>query len=378
VSDTSGDDSKTEQPTPRRLQKAREEGTVVRAHGLSSAAILIVGALVLMLGGGGVINLLEDSLRNGLRLDPGAMREPTQLLGAVAQILRPGIQIIAPFLLLMAAVGFLADTAVGGWVFSVRPLEPNFARLNPMKGLGQVLSRHGVVEVLKALAKFVVVGAVAIWLVESHLKSFVGLAAEAWPQAIRHVADLATLIFLVLSGSLACVVALEVPYQLWSHRDRLKMTRQEVKDEMHEQEGSPHTKRRIKNMRRKLARGRMMSQVPKANAVVVNPQHYAAALRYDENRMRAPRLVAKGTGLTALRIREIAGEHSIPVIEAPPLARSICHFVDLEDEIPVGLYQAVAEVLAYVYRLRLARDAGKPLPALPQDGRFDPPREFDA
>ena len=131
-------------------------------------------------------------------------------------------------------------------------------------------------------------------------------------------------------------------------------------------------------MRRKLARGRMMSQVPKADAVVVNPQHYAAALRYDEGRMRAPRLLAKGTGLTALRIREIAGEHNIPIIEAPPLARAICAFVDLEDEIPVGLYQAVAEVLAYVYRLRVARDTGKPLPALPQDGRFNPPNEFDA
>jgi flagellar biosynthetic protein FlhB len=156
------------------------------------------------------------------------------------------------------------------------------------------------------------------------------------------------------------------------------MSRQDIKDEQKEMEGSPQTRRRIRGLRVKLARARMMSEVPKADVVVVNPEHFAAALSYHEDRMRAPRLVAKGTGLIALRIRAVAVEQGVAVVEAPPLARSINRFVELGDEIPIGLYRAVAEVLAYVYRLRAARDGGEPAPAFPQDGRFDPPAEYDA
>jgi len=156
------------------------------------------------------------------------------------------------------------------------------------------------------------------------------------------------------------------------------MTRQDVKDEMRELDGSPQTKRRIRALRRRLARMRMVMEIPKADVIVTNPEHYAAALSYREGRMRAPRLVAKGTGLVALRIREIAAEHGVPLIEAPPLARAICRFVDLDDEIPPGLYPAVAEVLAYVYRLRLARQGRRAPPPMPQDGRFEPPPEFAA
>jgi flagellar biosynthetic protein FlhB len=185
-------------------------------------------------------------------------------------------------------------------------------------------------------------------------------------------------VFVILAGSLAVVTLFEVPYQVWQHRDRLKMTRQDLKDELRDQEGSPQTRRRIRALRAKLARGRMMSEVPKATVVIVNPEHFAAALSYRDDRMRAPRLVAKGTGLTALRIRAVAGEHGVPVLEAPPLARSINRYVDLGDEIPTGLYAAVAEVLAYVYRLRAARDDGASPPPLPTDGRFTPPEEFDA
>jgi flagellar biosynthesis protein FlhB len=182
-------------------------------------------------------------------------------------------------------------------------------------------------------------------------------------------------LFLVLAAALASIAALEVPYQVWEYRDRLKMTRQEVKDELRELDGSPQTKRRIKLLRRRLARMRMAAEVPKADVIVTNPEHYAAALQYREG-MRAPRLVAKGTGLVAQRIREIATEHRVPVIEAPPLARAICRFVELEDEIPAGLYPPVAEVLAYVYRLRAAGASGRPLPPVPPDRRFEPPAEF--
>jgi flagellar biosynthetic protein FlhB len=378
VSDTFGAENRTEQATPRRLQKAREDGSVVRAHAVAGAAVLMAGAAILSLAGGKLIDLLESSLRFGLALEPENMREPSRLVAVAAQVAVPGLMILAPFMLLLAAIGFVADLLVGGWIVSTKPITPDFTRIDPLKGFGRLFSQAALAEIVKALVKFAVVGVIAAWLMKSWLADFLHIAAESWPYAPRHVALLSSEVFLILAVALAVVTLFEVPYQLWHHRDQLKMSRQEMKDEQRDQEGSPQTKRRIRGLRVKLARARMMSEVPKADVVVVNPEHFAAALSYREDRMRAPRLVAKGAGLIALRIRAVAEEHGIAVVEAPPLARSINRFVELGDEIPVGLYRAVAEILAYVYRLRTARGGGEPTPPLPQDGRFEPPTEFDA
>ena len=378
MSDTYGAENRTEQATPRRLQKAREEGSIVRAHAVAGAAVLLAGAAIIAVAGAKLIDLLESSLRFGLTLDPEYMREPTRMLAAASQVAWPGLMILAPFMLLLAGVGFVADLVVGGWIVSTKPITPDFTRIDPFKGFGRLFSHAALAEIVKALVKFAVVGVVAAWLMKSWLADFLHIAAESWPYAPRHVASLSIEVFLILAAALAVVTVFEIPYQLWQHRDQLKMSRQEMKDEQREQEGSPQTKRRIRGLRLKLARARMMTEVPKADVVVVNPEHFAAALSYREDRMRAPRLVAKGTGLIALRIRAVAEEHGIAIVEAPPLARSINRFVELGDEIPVGLYRAVAEVLAYVYRLKAARDGGAAAPPLPQDGRFAPPEEFDA
>ena len=378
MSDTHDSGSRTEQATPRRLQRAREEGSVVRAHAVAGAAVLVAGAVMLLLVGAKLIDLLESSLRLGLTLQPEMMREPSRLIVTAGQVIWPGVMILAPFLLILAGVGFIADLVVGGWVISTTPITPDFTRIDPLKGFGRLFSRAALGEIVKALVKFVVIGVIAAWLMKSWIADFLHIAAESWPHAPQHVAALSGEVFIILAGALALVTVLEVPWQVWQHRDQLKMSRQELKDEQKEQEGSPQTKRRIRGLRIKLARARMMTEVPKADVVVVNPEHFAAALSYREDRMRAPRLVAKGTGLIALRIRAVAEEHGVAVVEAPPLARSINRFVDLGDDIPVGLYRAVAEVLAYVYKLRAARDDGVPLPPLPQDGRFNPPEEFDA
>ncbi|HWB51624.1 MAG TPA: flagellar biosynthesis protein FlhB [Stellaceae bacterium] len=378
MSDTSAGENRTEQATPRRLQRAREEGSVVRAHAVAGAAVLIAGAALLWLAGERFIALLETSLRIGFTLQPEAMREPARLFTLAGEIAWPAVMILAPFMLILAAVGFAADLAIGGWIVSAKPITPDLTRIDPLTGFGKLFSRAALAEIVKAIAKFIVVGAVAAWLMKSWLRDFFHIAGETWPYALHHVATLANEVFLILAVALAVATVFEVPYQLWQHRDQLKMSRQEIKDEQKEQDGSPQTRRRIRGLRLKLARARMMTEVPKADVVVVNPEHFAAALAYREERMRAPRLVAKGTGLIALRIRAVAEEHGVAVVEAPPLARSINRFVDLGDEIPVALYRAVAEVLAYVYRLKAARDDGMPLPALPQDGRFAPPEEFDA
>jgi flagellar biosynthetic protein FlhB len=378
VSDTYDAGSRTERATPRRLQKAREEGQVVRAHAVAGAAVLVVGAGVIAIAGAKVAGLFESSLVNGLALQAEDMREPARMLAAAARIASPGLMILGPFLLLLAAVGLAADLLVGGWVVSTHPVTPDLNRINPLKGFGRLFSRAALAEILKALIKFVVVGTVAAWLMRSRLADFLHLAAETWPYAPSHVARLATQALLILAVALAVVTLFEVPYQVWQFRDQFKMSREDIKDEQREQEGSPQTRRRIRSLRLKLARGRMMSEVPKSDVVLINPEHFAAALSYREDRMRAPRLVAKGTGLIALRIRAVAEENGVPVVEAPPLARSINRFVDLGDEIPAGLYGAVAEVLAYIYRLKAARDTGEPMPLLPEDDRFEPPDGLNA
>ena len=378
MSDSYSAESRTEQATPRRLQRAREEGQVVRAHAVAGTAVLVAGAILLWVAGARLVALLETSLRAGFVLDAATMREPSRLLAAGAEIMRPGMLLLAPVMLLLAIAGFVGDLLIGGWVVSAKPMTPDFTRIDPLKGFGRLFSRAAAAEIVKALLKFVAIGLVSFWLMRGWLDDFYHVAGETWPYAPHHVGTLLDEIFLILAAALAAVTLLEVPYQVWQHRDQLKMSRQELKDEMREHEGSPQTRRRIRALRLKFARARMMAEVPKADVVVVNPEHFAAALSYREDRMRAPRLVAKGTGLVALRIRTVAEEHNVPVIEAPPLARSINRFVDLGDEIPAGLYRAVAEVLAYVYRLKAAREAGRAAPPLPQDERFAPPADLDA
>lgn len=378
MSDTSGGENRTERATPRRLEKAREEGSVVRAHAVAGAAVLIAGAGMLTLAGGKLIELLESSLRIGLTLQSEMMRDPERLIAAAGDIAWPALLILVPFMLILAVIAFAADLLIGGWIVSPVPITPDFTRIDPLKGFGRLFSQAALAEIVKAIAKFIVIGVIAAWLMKSWLGDFFHLAAESWPYAPRHVAALSNEAFLILAASLAAVTLLEVPYQLWQHRHQLKMSRQELRDEQKEQDGSPQTRRRIRGLRVKMARARMMTEVPKADVVVVNPEHFAAALSYREDRMRAPRLVAKGTGLIALRIRAVAEEHRVAIVEAPPLARSINRFVELGDEIPTGLYRAVAEVLAHVYRLKAARDGGMPVPPPPQDGRFEPPAEFDA
>lgn len=376
MSDTSAAD-RTESATPRRLEKAREEGQVVRAHGMAGAAVLLAGAFVLMVGGTKLIELLKLTLRAGLSIGSEPSHDPARFAEAAMAVVRPGFAALVPFLLLMMAVAFLSDLLIGGWVFSFKPLLPDFSRVSPAKGFGRLFSIPSLAEIVKALVKTAVIGTVAYWMVKSRLASFVHVAAETWPYAAHDVAALAMNVFLILAVSLASVTVLEVPYQVWQYRDHMKMSRQEIRDEHKETDGSPETRRRIRGMRQKLARARMITEVQRADVVITNPEHYSAALKYDLERMVAPRLVAKGTGLIALKIREVAAEHGVPIIEAPPLTRAINKYVELGDEIPTGLYGAVAEVLAYVYGLRAARDTGRPVPNPPRDDRFQPPPDYD-
>lgn len=372
MADEQAAENKTEEPSRRRLSKAREEGSIARSRELPSAIILITGAAIMFWGGTLVVSLLERIVATGLWIDPLHTRDPDRLFAAAWIVVKPALEFVAVFGVGMAAIGAVSAMMTGGLMFSWHPIMLDFTRLDPLRGFRRLWSREVFIEILKSAIKLLGVSAVVYWWLYGEERNFVDLARSGWPGSLWRVGGLLSDVFLMASASLTAVVLLEVPYRLWSHRQDLRMSRQELRDENREVEGNPHTKRRFKLLRRKAARARMMTQVPKADVVLTNPDHISVALRYQQGSMRAPRLVAKGAGLIALRIREIAREHDVPIVEAPPLARSLHRFVELEEEIPVALYRAVAEVLAFIYRLRANRAAGKPdLPV--SDGSFDPP-----
>ncbi|MGH6969055.1 MAG: flagellar biosynthesis protein FlhB [Stellaceae bacterium] len=368
-------ENKTEEPTGRRLSKAREEGSIARSRELPSAVMLMTGAGVVFWGGTIGVSLLERMVATSLRNDPLLGRDPARLLTGAWAVVKPALEFVIVFGGGIAVIGTASALMVGGLVFSWRPMMPDLTRLDPVRGFARLWSRDVLVEVVKSVIKLLGVAAVAYWWLRGAMRNFVDLARASWPGGFWQAGDLLGHLFLLTSISLAVVVLLEVPYRLWSHRQDMRMSRQEVRDEAREVEGNPQTKRRVKQLRRKVARARMMTQVPKADVVLTNPSHVSVALRYQQSTMRAPRLVAKGVGLVALRIREVAVEHDVPIVEAPPLARSLHRYVEIEDEVPTALYRTVAEVLAFVYRLRAARVAGKPAPTVPS-ASFDPPAEL--
>ncbi|MBU6506024.1 MAG: flagellar biosynthesis protein FlhB [Alphaproteobacteria bacterium] len=375
MADDQASENKTEEPTGRRLSKAREEGSIARSRELPSAIMLMTGAAIVFWGGTIAVSLLERMVAAGLHIDPLLGRDPARLLTGAWMIVKPALEVIIVFGGGIAVIGTLSALLVGGLMFSWRPVMPDLARLDPVQGFARLWSRDALIEIVKSVVKLLGVAAVAYWWLRGETRNFADLARAGWPGGLWQAGSLLGQLFLLTSFSLAVVVLLEVPYRIWSHRQDLRMSRQELRDEAREVEGNPQTKRRVKQLRRKVARARMMTQVPKADVVLTNPSHVSVALRYQQGTMRAPRMVAKGVGLVALRIREVAAAHEVPVVEAPPLARSLHRYVEIEDEVPVALYRAVAEVLAFVYRLRAAQAAGKPAPTAPS-ASFDPPDEL--
>jgi flagellar biosynthetic protein FlhB len=267
-------------------------------------------------------------------------------------------------LLLVAAI--LAPLSIGGWTFSSEALVPNFSRLNPIAGLGRVFSLRGVIELAKALARVLLVALVAIIVLRRQFHSYSALGVEPTTVAISHALTLCGIALIALAGALGVIALIDVPLALWQFHKSMRMSRQEIREENKESDGSPEVKSRLKRMQQAMARKRMMQEVPKADVVITNPTHYAVALRYDETRMRAPVVIAKGQDLIALRIRELAIEYKIAIVEAPPLARALHTHCDLGEPIPTRLYAAVAKVLTYVYQLRTARRQGGPAPVPPR------------
>lgn len=363
------DMERTEQPTPKRLQEAREKGQVPRSMDLNTAAVVLVGTVGLLLFGKHVAGGLIESMRSALMLTRDEALDESWALAAFGRVAAQAMLACLPVLALTLIAALVAPLLIGGWNISSQALTPSFSRINPLNGVRRIFSARSIVELVKAFAKFGVVALVAVIFLWMNAGALLGLGMQPVESAIVQAGALSTSALVVLAGSLGLIAAVDVPWQLWQHKKQLRMTKQEIREEYKESEGSPEIKGRIRSMQQELARRRMMQEVPKADVVVVNPTHYAVALRYDEKRMRAPVVVAKGVDAVAARIREVATEHRVPIFEAPPLARALYRNVDLGEEIPASLYVAVAQVLTYVYQLRAAQQTGGAVPTPP---RIDP------
>ena len=363
MSDTDKSD-KTEPATQKRLDDAREKGQIPRSRDLTAATVMLTAGIGLQLTGGVLGSNLAGMMRSGLTLTREQAMDTGALLNALSTESSQALLAIAPVLGLTMVAAVAAPLALGGWAFSGTALSPDFSRLNPVSGIGRMFSLRSWVELGKALAKFAIVGcagAIVLWI---NMGQLLGLGSEPVGMAIGHAIAISGQALIALTAALIFIAAVDVPFQLWQHGRDLRMTREEVRQELKEGDGSPEMKSRIRNLQRERAQRRMIQEVPKADVIVVNPTHYAVALRYDDKKMRAPLVVAKGVDLMAAQIRSVASAHNVPIFEAPPLARVLYRTTEIGAEIPANLYVAVAQVLTYIFQLRTARrDYATPPPA---------------
>ncbi|ARS49500.1 MULTISPECIES: flagellar biosynthesis protein FlhB [Pseudomonadaceae] len=360
---------KSEEPTSKRLEESRKKGQIARSKELNTLAVTLTGTVALIIFGAYMGNVLMDLMRGNFSLP----REVLMHEGSMALYLlasgKHALVAIQPLFLALLIASVIGPIALGGWLFSAEALQPKASRMNPLAGLKRMFSVQALVELLKALAKFLVILAVALVVLALDQDDLLAIANEPVEPAILHSLRVVGWSAFWLSCGLILIAAVDVPFQLWSHKQKLKMTKQEVRDEYKDTEGKPEVKGRIRQLQREMAERRMMQAVPQADVVITNPTHFAVALKYDPEKGGAPMLLAKGGDFLALKIREIAQEHKVMVLESPALARAVYYSTELDQEIPAGLYLAVAQVLAYVYQLRQYQ-AGKgkrpgPLPDLP-------------
>ena len=360
-------DDKTESPTAQRLQKAREEGQIPRSKELTSVLIMLAGVCILWFGGASFGHRLSMVLSSGLRFDHKIISDQNLILGQIIMMLKTALIGMLPLLVGVVIIALVAPVLLGGLVFSTKTLAFKFSKLNPISGIGRLFSAQVGAELVKALMKALLMGGVAGLFLWQHWPDMMRLMSESPLTAMASAMNIAGLCALLVSLSIIPMVGFDVFWQIYSHLKKLRMSRQDIRDEFKQSEGDPHVKGRIRQMQRSAARRRMMADVPKADVIVTNPTHYSVALQYDENKMSAPKVVAKGAGAVALRIRELGTENRVPILEAPPLARALYRHAEIGQQIPGQLYAAVAEVLAWVWQLKRWRLSGGQRPVKPEN-----------
>ncbi|WP_144822248.1 flagellar biosynthesis protein FlhB [Marinobacter piscensis] len=356
---------KTEEATPRRLEKAREDGQTARSKELATMAVLMAGAGGLLIFGTHLGASLADIMRDSFTLERSAIYDTRhmsiQLMGAAKE----AAWALAPLLIVLVIAAVAGSIGIGGLLFSGKAIAPKLNRMDPMKGLGRMFSARSLIELVKAIAKVGLVMFIAILILNARTEDLLAIAGEPVVPAMEHVLWTLGWSFFLLSCATIIISMIDVPFQIFDHQKKLRMTKQEVKDEFKDTEGKPEVKGKIRQLQREMAQRRMMQDVPTADVVITNPTHYAVALKYDQDSMGAPVVVAKGSDETAFKIMEIAREHKVELLRTPPLTRAVYHNSEVGDEIPDGLYMAIAQVLAYVFQLRQFRKGRGPRPGMP-------------
>ncbi|MDX9687290.1 flagellar biosynthesis protein FlhB [Halopseudomonas formosensis] len=368
---------RTEEPTAKRQKESREKGQVARSKELNTLAVVMVAAVGLLMLGPRLAQRLMDLMVYNFSIEREALYNTDSMGLHLLSSLNHGFSGLAPLLFMLLVAALVGPVLLGGWLFSAKLLAPKGERLNPLAGLKRMFSIKALVELLKALAKFLVVLVMALVVLNMRTDDLLALGNQPLPTAITHSAWVLGTSLVLLASALILIAAVDVPFQIWDNKQKTKMTKQEVRDEYKDSEGKPEVKSRVRQLQREMAERRMMGEVPKADVVITNPTHYAVALKYDPVQSGAPVVVAKGADFLAQKIREVATEHDVIVLESPPLARAVYYSTELEQPIPAGLYLAVAQVLAYVYQIRQyqqgkgQRPGPMPEPPIPEDLRRD-------
>ena len=345
---------RTEQPTERRKKESRKKGQVPRSRELNTMLSLVIGALGLVIMGGSMAAEFGELFQSVLSFERPLAYDKEIVAVRLVSVLLSSLLILLPFFGVMIVAAFAGPLAMGGWSFSPSAMAFKLEKLSPLKGIKRVFSAKGLLELFKALFKFLLLSTAAAILFSLSSEKILQLGGLPALQAFTEASRFLVWSLLVISAAMIFIVIFDVPFEIWNHNRQLKMTKQEVKDEMKETEGRPEVKGRIRTLQREMSQRRMMDAVPTADVVITNPTHFSVALKYDDVPGAAPKVVAKGRDLVALKIRTLANEHDVAIFSAPPLARALYATTEIGDEIPKNLYVAVAKVLAYVYQLRTA------------------------
>ena len=357
---------KTEPASSRRLEQAREEGQVPRSKEVGAFLILLVAASAFWFTGPWMLQRLTTMMRHGFLFGAEQLKNPQLITTRLTESALESLLSLAPLMLALIVAALAAPFFLGSWNFSLKALNLDLGRLDPIKGLSRVISWNGLAELVKAVAKASLVGGVAIGVLWNQRADIFALFGQPIEMGLPSAGHRINYSFLMIVMAMLLIVAIDVPFQLWQYHNKLKMSKDEVRREGKEMEGNPEVKGRIRQLQREAARKRMMSAVPTADVIVTNPTHFSVALAYKSG-MGAPKVLAKGTGEIALKIREIGAKHSVPTLEAPPLARALYRHAEIDEEIPGPLYAAVAEVLAYVYQLSQWQKTGGDYPVPPRE-----------
>ena len=343
---------RTEEATPKRLQDAKSKGQVARSKELGTAAVLLAAAFGFMITGPSLAQSLDRVMTQLFTMTREQVFDTNHMFNIWQVVFSELAMPMLVFIGILTVISFVGNILLGGITFSSYAIMPKTSKMNPLNGFKRMFGIQALVELGKGLAKFSVVAITAFTLLYLYFEEILALSKEYMPGNLHHALDLLVWLFILLCSSILIIVLIDVPFQIWNHNKQLRMTKQEVKDEYKDTEGKPEVKGRVRQLQREMAQRRMMAEVPNADVIVVNPEHYAVAVKYDISRSTAPFVLAKGVDEVAFKIREIAREYEIPIVSAPPLARAIYHTTKIDQQVPEGLFTAVAQVLAYVYQLK--------------------------